>query len=140
MSNSHESSTSTSSDSHSHSHESSVSTTSSSPQTPNSLVLQTSAMPPADRSQGRNVHIYDFENPTVLLGGPILSNGITNANLYSMLKMFIQYKEPVSPEDDEPFLLLDENGNRIENSGGPLQPGKFYVVSIGKVFTTPLHD
>jgi hypothetical protein len=97
-------------------------------------------MPPADRSRGRNVHIYDFENPTVLLGGLVLSNGVTNANLYSMLKMFIQYKEPAPPEDDEPFLLLDENGNRIENNGGPFQPGKYYVVSIGEGFTTPLHD
>jgi hypothetical protein len=127
MSNSHESPTSTSSNSH----ESSTSTTSDPPsKTSVPLVLQTSTIPPINRSGGRNVHIYDAENPTVLLGGLILSNGVTNANLYSMLDMFITYEEPFFLEDEEPFLLLDGNSTRIEKNNHPLQPGNYYVFSI----------
>jgi hypothetical protein len=126
MPDSHESPTATSSDSH----ESSTSTTSDPPsKTSDPLVHQTSAMP-IDRSGGRNVHIYDAENPTVVLGGLILSNGITNANLYSMMDIFIVYKEPFSLRDEEPFLLLDEKGTRIEKNNCPLQPGKYYIISI----------
>ena len=80
MSDFHESPTSTSD-----SHESSTSTPSDPPsKASDSLVLQTSTMP-INRLRGRNVHIYDAKNPTVVLGGLILSNGVTNRNLYSML-------------------------------------------------------
>jgi hypothetical protein len=128
MSDSHESPTSTSSDSH----QSLISTTSGSPKTSDSLVLQTSTMPPADRSGGRNVHIYDAKNPTVVLGGLILSNGVTNANLYSMLDIFIVYEEPFPLDDEELFFLQDEKGTRIEKKDHPLQPGKYYLVSISR--------
>src|SRR3954469_25822672 len=115
MSNSHESPTSTSSNSH----ESSTSTTS------DPLVLQTSTMPPINRSGGRNVHIYDAKNPTVVLGGLILSNGVTNANLYSMLGIFIVYEAPkeVSLGEEKPFLR-DKDGIKIEKNNDPLQPGE----------------
>ena len=89
-------------------------------------------MPSIDRSGGRNVHIFDAENPTVVLGGLILSNGITNANLYSMLDIFIVYEESFSSENEEPFLLQDENGNGIQKNDHPLRPGKYYIVSTSK--------
>src|SRR5271155_4233040 len=49
---------------------------------------------PISRSGGRNVHIYDAKKPTAVLGGLILSNGVTNANLYSMLGSFIVFESP----------------------------------------------
>jgi hypothetical protein len=58
------------------------STTSSDPSSKTSDVLQTSTMP-INRSEGRDVHIYDAKNPTAVFGGLILSNGVTNVNLYS---------------------------------------------------------
>ena len=119
------------------SHESPTSTSSDSPKTSDSLVLQTSTMPPIDRSGGRNVYIYDAENPTVVLGGLILSNGVTNANLYSMLDIFIVYEESFSPEDEEPFLLQDEEGTRIEKNNDQLQPGKYYIISISRFLHHP---
>jgi hypothetical protein len=122
MSDSQESPTSTSFDSH----ESSTSKTS------DPLVPQTSIMAPIDRSGGRNVYIYDAENPTVVLG-----NGVTNANLYSMLDIFIVYEESFSPEDEEPFLLQDEEGTRIEKNNCPLQPGKYYIISISRLLYHP---
>jgi hypothetical protein len=89
-------------------------------------------MPPIDRSGGRNVHIYNAKNPTVVLGGLILSNGVTNANLYSMLDMFITCEEPSLVNDNEPFFLRDGNGNRIEKNDHPLQPGNYFVASISR--------
>ncbi len=37
-----------------------------------------------NRSEGRTVHIYDHRNPSEVLGDLILTNGVTNKNLYSM--------------------------------------------------------
>ena len=85
-------------------------------------------MPPINRSGGRNVHIYDANNPTVELGGLILSNGVTNANFYSMVEILIIFTSS--------FFLQDETGTRIQKNDHPLQPGKYYIVSIGKFLQT----
>ena len=42
-----------------------------------------------NRSVGRNVHIYDPNDPTEPLGGLVLCNGITNANFYAMMEVFV---------------------------------------------------
>jgi len=130
MSDSYDSPTSTSSDSHQ----------SSPPQTPNSLLLQTPTMA-IDRSGRRNVHIYDAKKPTVVLGGLMLSNGVTNANLYSMLDIFIVYDTPreVLLDEEKPFLQ-DKEGTKIEKNDDPLQPGEYYIVATCKVFTSSSHD
>jgi hypothetical protein len=119
-------------------------------------------MPPANRSRRRNVHIYDFTDsnsldsslePKVLLGGLILTDGITNANLYSMLDVFIFCEEslfrdlekpfflgdegPFFLEDEEPFSLLNEEGTRVEKDDHPLQPGNYYIVSISRFLHHP---
>ncbi|KAF8448357.1 hypothetical protein BGX38DRAFT_1250326 [Terfezia claveryi] len=43
----------------------------------------------ANRSAGRDVHIYGANDPTTVLGGLIVTNGITNANFYSMVEVFL---------------------------------------------------
>jgi|ERR1700722_274481 hypothetical protein len=131
MSDPHDSPTSTSSDSH----ESSLCNT------PNSFMLETSTMPPIDRSKGRNVHIYDAREPTVVLGGLILSNGVTNRNLYWMLDLFIRYEAPkeVPLDEEEPFLL-DEKDTKIGRNDDPLQPGKYYIVTTRRFLHHPLMD
>jgi hypothetical protein len=83
-------------------------------------------MPPIDRSGGRNVHIYDINKPKVVLGGLILLGGITNANLYFMMEIFIIFTGL--------FFLQDETGTRIEKNGRPLLPGNYYVVATGKFY------
>jgi hypothetical protein len=135
MSDPHESPTSTSSDSH----ESSISTTPGSPKTSDSLVLQTPTMSPNDRSGGRNVHIYDAEKPTTVLGGLILSNGVTNANLYSMLDIFIVYKAPKEvPLDEVKPFLRNKEGTKIEKNDDPIQPGEYYLVTPCRFLYHPL--
>jgi hypothetical protein len=59
-----------------------------------------------------------------VLGGLILSSGITNANFYSMVEILIIFTST--------FFLQDETGTRIQKNNHPLQPGKYYIISIGK--------
>ena len=42
-----------------------------------------------DRSVGRGVHLYDPKNPTEPLGGLVLYNGVTNANIYAAVEIFV---------------------------------------------------
>jgi len=77
----------------------------------------------SDRSGGRNVHIYsanDRHNPEkMLLGGLILTKGITNSIFLSMLTILLVFEST--------FSLENEQGNTIEGSSDPLQPGNYYV-------------
>jgi hypothetical protein len=93
-------------------------------------------MPPANRSRGRNIHIYDANDPTAVLGGLILTNGITNANFYSMVEILIIPTDNIILQDEAYFFLRDEGDNKIERDGHPLQPGKYYIVAKGGF----LHD
>jgi len=119
----------------SNSQESSTSTTSD-PFSKTSDVLQP-LPPPINRSEGRDVHIYDAKNSTAVLGGLILSNGVTNANLYSMLSIFIVFEKPFPPQNEELFHLQDVKRNRIEKNNHPLQPGKHYIVTTSRFLHHP---
>src|SRR6266536_2572618 len=79
-----------------------------------------STMPPVNRSAGRNVHIYNVNDPTAVLGGLILANGVTNTNFYSMVEILFIFKKS--------FFLQDESGTKLERDSHPLQPGKYYIV------------
>ncbi|OAL37677.1 hypothetical protein AYO20_03184 [Fonsecaea nubica] len=78
-------------------------------------------MPTRDRSAGRNVHIYDLNNPTTVIGGLLLLPGVTNANFYTMIEIIIIFEGP--------FFLQNENETTIERDDHPLQPGKYYIVT-----------
>jgi hypothetical protein len=83
-------------------------------------------MPPIDRSFGRNVHIYDANSPNTVLGGLVLTNGVTNGNFYLMVKILIIFTSA--------FLLRDEAGTEIKKDDRPLQLGKYYIVTTGELF------
>ena len=74
-----------------------------------------------DRSAGRNVHIYDLNDPTTKIGGLLLLPGVTNANFYAMIEIIVIFESP--------FCLQDENGTKIERDDHPLQPGNYYIVA-----------
>src|SRR5271169_994660 len=98
----------------SNSHNSSPPTTSDSPGSPTSitsdpLVLKYSTMPPIDRSAGRNVHIYDDNDRTTVLGGLILNPGVTNANFYAMIRIFVEFERRT-------FSLRNEGGIEIKKN------------------------
>ncbi|OCK73002.1 hypothetical protein K432DRAFT_314066 [Lepidopterella palustris CBS 459.81] len=80
-------------------------------------------MAPRNRSPGRDVHVYDANDPSTVLGGLILANGITNANFYSMVEILVLFTDT--------FFLRDEDDTKIERDDHPLQSGKYYIVATG---------
>lgn len=81
-------------------------------------------MAPSDRSRGRTVHIYDANNPTTVIGGLIVTNGITNTSFYSMVEILVSFPPT--------FELHHENGATIQRNDEPLQPGKYYIHADGE--------
>jgi hypothetical protein len=82
-------------------------------------------MAPRDRSRGRNVHIYNSKDRATVLGGLILTNGVTNAIFYSMVEILILFASI--------FELQDKSGTKIERNDDPLQPGEYYINAPGKI-------
>jgi hypothetical protein len=82
----------------------------------------------ADRSAGRDVHIYNPDDPTEPLGGLVLANGITNANFYAMVEVFVFFSRPsVLQQEDVTDGLRD-----IPRDEQALQPGNYYVIAEGR--------
>src|SRR3954452_8864559 len=107
MSNAHNPPTPTASDSHG----SPTSITS------DPLALKYSTMPPVNRSEGRDVHIYDNKDRTTLLGGLILSPGVTNANFHAMIRIFVEF---TPPNFSRTFSLGNQSRITIQENHQPL--------------------
>jgi hypothetical protein len=127
MSNSHNPSPPTTSDSHG----SPISITS---VTSDPLVLKYSTMPPIDRTAGRNVHIYDSRDRTTALGGLILNTGVTNANFYAMIRIFVEFTPPTFSRT---FSLRNQSRAAIQENQQPLQRGNYYIITTGKFLYHP---
>lgn len=76
-------------------------------------------MPPQHRSAGRNVHLFDANDRGTSIGGLILTAGITNANLYAMVEIFVFF--------DSEYVLRNENDTTVEKDNTLLLPGNYYV-------------
>jgi hypothetical protein len=61
-------------------------------------------MPPASRSRMRDVHIYDANDPTAVLGGLTLTSGITSHDLYSMVEILVIPTEDIVLENESYFF------------------------------------
>ena len=73
----------------------------------------------ADKSLGRNVHIYSVKNCSKLLGGLKLNNGITNSNFYSMVEIWLLFTSSFSIENEAAAIL--------ERNEELLTGGKYYI-------------
>ncbi|KAK0724110.1 glycoside hydrolase superfamily [Lasiosphaeris hirsuta] len=62
-----------------------------------------------------------------LLGGLVLTAGVTNANFYAMVDIIIDISPP------GPFFLQDENGETIAQDAQPFLPGRYFVVADGTI-------
>lgn len=80
----------------------------------------------SNRALGRDVHIYDANDPATVLGGLILTNGVTNANLYSMVEIIFIFERD--------YFLRDEGDAMVQRDNHPLQPGNYYIVTSGRFF------
>jgi len=85
---------------------------------------------PVDRTLGRDVFIYDANDPDKVLGGLILTNGVTNANLYAMVEIIIIFNGS--------FSLLDGDGTKIDRDDDPLRPGNYFIDVDGRFVNTLL--
>ena len=80
-------------------------------------------MPAINRSAGRNVHVYNASNPGKVLGGLVLTNGITNTNLYAVLAILFVFGST--------SMLENEHSTLIPRDTNPLQPGNYYINTTG---------
>jgi hypothetical protein len=83
-----------------------------------------SKMTPCNRSAGRDVHIFDKSDRSTSIGGLILTAGVTNANLYAMIEIFVIFNGEYS--------LQNESEVTIQKDDSPLLPGSYYIVSPRK--------
>lgn len=83
-------------------------------------------MPPFDRLAWRDTNIYAASNCDKLLGGLWAAEGITNANLYSMLEIFCSFTDT--------YTLHNTSGQLLERDGQKLPPGNYYIATNGSSF------
>ncbi|RPB27383.1 hypothetical protein L211DRAFT_819270 [Terfezia boudieri ATCC MYA-4762] len=79
----------------------------------------------ANRSAGRDVHIYNSNDSDTVLGGLILTNGVTNANFYSMVEVFLFF--------DGEYVLRHEDGMVLQRNDEDLRRGSYFIVTDGTV-------
>jgi hypothetical protein len=60
------------------------------------LISLYDAMLFANRSAGRDVHTYDVNDPTTVLGGLVVTNGVTNTNFYSTVEIIFIFSQDYS--------------------------------------------
>lgn len=76
-------------------------------------------MPPQNRSAGRDVHIFDASDRSTSIGGLIITAGVTNANLYAMVEIFVFF--------DSEYTLRNESNITIEKDNSLLLPGNYFI-------------
>ncbi|PUU72848.1 hypothetical protein B9Z19DRAFT_1166361 [Tuber borchii] len=82
------------------------------------------ALPPdACRSMWRNAHIYATNGHDNLIGGLWVAEGITNANLYSMVGIICPFTDTFYLRYYTVGLLL------VERNQNPLQRGNYLIVT-----------
>ncbi|KAI9870707.1 MAG: hypothetical protein M1830_003901 [Pleopsidium flavum] len=82
-------------------------------------------MPAANRSAGRDVHIYDSKNPSEELGGLILTNGVTNKNFYMVTNIMVIIHGS--------YFLCHNGDTVVPEDDDPLQPGNYYIVTTAPI-------
>jgi hypothetical protein len=84
----------------------------------------------------RDVHFYDSNDPSVVLGGLVLNPGVTNKNFHAMLEVLVIPSENngcITLDDGQPFFVLkDSAGNITPRDDAQLQPGDYFIISKGK--------
>ena len=77
------------------------------------------------RSLGRKVHIYNARDANTVLGGLVATDGITNANFYSMVEIVFEF--------DNDYTLSNESGTTVQRDDHPLQAGKYFINTTGSL-------
>ncbi|RPA95700.1 hypothetical protein L873DRAFT_1696889 [Choiromyces venosus 120613-1] len=83
---------------------------------------------PSDRSAWRDTFIYASDDRDTELGGLYVTEGMTNANLYSMVEIFCIISDA--------FDLQDDREQLVERDEGSLRAGNYYIVTNGTIEVT----
>ena len=102
-----------------------VSTTGANSDTPESYTELQDEISMFNRAPARDVHIYDANDPDMVLGGLVLTDGVTTANFYSMVEIVFLFNQD--------YTLRDESGITVGRDDHPLQPGKYFIVTAGSI-------
>lgn len=73
----------------------------------------------------RDVFFSDFRDPLTLLGGLVLTPGVTNANFHTMIDIALVVSST--------YFLQNDNGETLQRDTRPLLPGNYYVVADGTI-------
>ena len=77
------------------------------------------------RSLGRNVHIYSAKDTSTVIGGLVATNGMTNANFYSIVEIVFIF--------DNDYTLCYKSGTTVQRDDNPLQAGKYLINTAGSL-------
>lgn len=83
-------------------------------------------MPPIDRTGNRNDHLYDARAREAVLGGLVLTNGVTKGNLHMMVEIILIPTEDLL-SDGSYSPLEDSAGDTLERDSTELEIGSYYV-------------
>ncbi|KAF8429735.1 hypothetical protein EV426DRAFT_582573 [Tirmania nivea] len=75
-----------------------------------------------NRSAGRDVLIYDAQDPTIILGGLICTS---NRTLYATIEISIFFNSK--------YYRQHENGMNVPRNEQSIQPGKYYIMTTGSI-------
>ncbi|KAG0138779.1 hypothetical protein HOY82DRAFT_595284 [Tuber indicum] len=84
----------------------------------------------SNRALAHSIHIYNANDPGIVLGGLVLTNGITNADFYVMVEIIFLFNQD--------YTLHHESGITVGRNGHPLQPGKYFIVTGGSIILSAL--
>lgn len=84
-------------------------------------------MPGLDRSAGRTLQLYNSSDKENVIGGLIVTNGITHANLYFMVEIIV-----VATSE---FTLRDEDDMDIPKDDAQVEPGDYFINAASKIYT-----
>ncbi|PUU84244.1 hypothetical protein B9Z19DRAFT_1060352 [Tuber borchii] len=85
------------------------------------------------RAIGRNVYIFDPRDPGTILGGLMVTNGMTNTNFYSMVEIIFIFTT------DYTLHRGQKSGPTIKRDDNPLQEGSYFVVTSGSLTINSEH-
>ena len=78
------------------------------------------------RALGRNVHIYSARDTNTVLGGLVATDGMTNADFYSMVEISFIF-------DNDYTLCRKKSGTTVQRDNHPLQAGKYIINTAGSL-------
>ncbi|PKS12583.1 hypothetical protein jhhlp_000791 [Lomentospora prolificans] len=83
-------------------------------------------MPPtSDPALRRDVVFSDLRDPSTILGGLILTHGVTNEGFYRMVSIVLISKSDI--------FIQTENGNRLLRDSQPLLRGHYLIISDSEI-------